>query len=130
MGAVIQMQRIAKAQELEVYKLAFALSLRVHEASLAFPKIEQYALADQLRRASKSICANLAEGFDRQQYSKPEFKRFIMLAASSCSEVGVWLDYALALGYLPKTTYDEWSDQYDKVGRMLHKFRANMIVDS
>ena len=54
-------------KDLEVYRRAYALSLDVHRATLAFPKAEQYALGDQMRRASKSICANLAEGFARQR---------------------------------------------------------------
>ncbi|CAH2403446.1 four helix bundle protein [Mesorhizobium escarrei] len=49
--------------------------------------MEQYALADQLRRSSKAICANLAEGFAKQTHSKPEFARFISMAIGSCSEV-------------------------------------------
>ena len=56
------------------FRRAYRLSLEVHRASLDFPRIEQFALADQIRRGSKSICANLAEGFGRQQLSKPEFR--------------------------------------------------------
>jgi four helix bundle protein len=56
--------------ELDVYKKAFNISLEVHRESLSFPKIEQYALADQLRRATKSICANIGEGFHKQLNSK------------------------------------------------------------
>jgi 23S rRNA-intervening sequence protein len=61
-------------EELEVLRRAYRVSLEVHRASLEFPRIEQFALADQVRRASKSICANLAEGFGRQPVSKPEFR--------------------------------------------------------
>ena len=57
---------VSRVEELEVFRRAYALSLEVHRASLEFPRIEQFALADQVRRASKSICANLAEGFGRQ----------------------------------------------------------------
>ena len=52
-----------RVEDLEVFRRAYRLSLEVHRASLEFPRIEQFALADQVRRASKSICANLAEGF-------------------------------------------------------------------
>ncbi|TGV62065.1 four helix bundle protein, partial [Mesorhizobium sp. M00.F.Ca.ET.149.01.1.1] len=54
---------IKRAKDLEVYRRAYAVSLDVHRGTLVFPKIEQYALADQMRRSSKAICANLAEGF-------------------------------------------------------------------
>ena len=49
-------------EDLEVFQRAYAVSLEVHRMSLVFPKIEQRALGDQIRRASKSICANIAEG--------------------------------------------------------------------
>jgi four helix bundle protein len=58
---------VREYRDLEVYKMAFTTSLSIHKSSLEFPKIEQYALADQMRRASKSICANIAEGFAKQQ---------------------------------------------------------------
>jgi hypothetical protein len=73
-------------EDLGVFRRAYALSLGVHRASLEFPRIEQFALADQIRRASKSICANLAEGFGRQQQSKPDFRRFVMMALGSADE--------------------------------------------
>ena len=64
---------VERFEDLEVFRRAYRLSLEVHRASLEFPRIEQFALADQVRRASKSICANLGEGFGRQRLSRPEF---------------------------------------------------------
>ncbi|WP_320232852.1 four helix bundle protein [Mesorhizobium montanum] len=94
---------VGRARELEVYKRAYVVSLEIHKATLAFPKIEQYALADQLRRSSKAICANLAEGFAKQPHSKAEFARFISMAMGSCSEVETWISYAFDLEYISKT---------------------------
>ena len=54
---------IESFEDLEVFQRAYRISLEVHRASLELPSHEQFGLADQLRRASKSICANLAEGF-------------------------------------------------------------------
>ena len=85
-------------EDLGVFRRAYRLSLEVHRASLEFPRIEQFALADQIRRASKSICANLAEGFGRQQQSKPEFRRFVMMALGSADEMQVWSLYCRDLG--------------------------------
>ncbi|MEJ0010576.1 MAG: four helix bundle protein [Alphaproteobacteria bacterium] len=128
---VVEMQpTISDARHLEVYNLAFGLSLEIHKASLEFPKTEQFAMADQLRRASKSICANLAGRIRPPAIFKQEFKRFLMLAASSCAEVKVWLDYCIELKYITRSQYAGWSDQYDKVSRMLHKLRRKLIVDS
>ncbi|HEX6000395.1 MAG TPA: four helix bundle protein [Hyphomicrobiaceae bacterium] len=60
-------------RDLKVYQDAYSVSLAIHKMTLGFPKMEQYALADQMRRASKSICANIAEGFAKQRASSADF---------------------------------------------------------
>ncbi len=70
-------------EDLVVLQRADRVSLEDHRRSLVFPKIEQRALGDQVRRASKSICANIAEGFGKQRQSAAEFKRFLMMAMGS-----------------------------------------------
>ncbi len=81
---------IVDVSDLEVFRKAYAISLEIHELSLNFPKHEQYGgLADQMRRASKGICGNLAEGFGKQSISKVEFKRFIAMAIGSADEMQV-----------------------------------------
>jgi four helix bundle protein len=87
-------------EELEVFQKAYQASLRIHKLTLTFPKIEQYALADQLRRATKSICANLSEGFAKQKDSKKEFARYVSLSLGSSDESRIWLQYASDLGYI------------------------------
>jgi four helix bundle protein len=116
---------IKRARDLEVYKRAYAVSLEVHRATLAFPKIEQYALADQLRRSSKGICANLAEGFAKQTHSKPEFARFISMAMGSCSEVETWISYAFDLGYISQAQLDQWQS-YAHICGMLVNLREKL----
>lgn len=110
-------------RDLEVYKLAFNLSLEIHHATGNFPKSEQYSLADQIRRSSKSVCANIAEGFGRQQYSKAEFKRFLTIAIGSATETQVWLDYSVKLKYITTEEWKNWQERCDSVMRMLHKLR-------
>ena len=110
-------------EDLAVFKLAYRLSLEIHRASLSFPAVEQYALGDQLRRASKSICANLAEGFGKQAASPAEFKRFLMMAIGSADEMRVWLRYGLDLGYVERPTWQRWRDGYQEVAQMLHGLR-------
>ncbi len=95
------------------------MSLEIHRQSLAFPQIEQRVLADQLRRASKSICANVAEGYGRQKRSKAEFKRFLQMAIGSSDEMRVWVRYAFDLGYIDETVWKRWRDQYQMISRML-----------
>ncbi|HEY8190682.1 MAG TPA: four helix bundle protein, partial [Micavibrio sp.] len=78
-------------RDLVVYQRAYAIALIVHKETLNFPKIEQFALADQIRRASKSICANIAEGFAKHYSSNQEFRRFLSMAIGSSDEMTVWL---------------------------------------
>lgn len=113
-------------EDLEVFKLAFKTSIEIHKLSLGLPKIEQYELASQLRRASKSICSNLAEGFSKQSTSKPEFKRFIFIALGSCNETRLWLRYCLELKYLKKEKYLELRELYLRIAKMLGSLRSNI----
>ena len=105
-----------RVEDLAVFRRAYRLSLEVHRASLEFPRIEQFALADQVRRASKSICANLAEGFGRQQQSKPEFRRFLMMALGSADEMQVWTMYCRDLGYIGTDMAERWQGEYREIG--------------
>jgi four helix bundle protein len=113
------MERLRGFEDLEVFRRAYALSLEVHRVSLGFPRIEQWALADQIRRASKSICANLVEGFARQGWSKPEFRRFLMMATGSADEMQVWTLYCRDLGYIDKDVAERWRGEYQEIARML-----------
>ncbi|RWL91592.1 MAG: four helix bundle protein [Mesorhizobium sp.] len=117
---------IKRAKDLEVYRRAYAVSLDVHRATLVFPKIEQYALADQMRRSSKAICANLAEGFAKQTHSRPEFARFISMALGSCSEMETWISYAFDLGYVAQAQHDEWLQSYVYIYGMLVNLRERL----
>jgi four helix bundle protein len=112
--------------DLEVYKKSFAVSLDIHRTSLGFPKIEQYALGDQIRRASKSICANIAEGFAKQQSSKPDFKRFLLIAIGSAHEMLVWIEYCRELGYVPEDQAQQWANEYQTVTRMLQSLHSKI----
>ena len=106
-------------EDLVVFKRAYRLSLEVHRISLSFPKFEQYGLADQVRRASKSICANLAEGYGKQSYSEAEFKRFILMAIGSADEMRVWIRYCLDLEYINEECWQKWRDEYQVIAKML-----------
>ncbi len=106
-------------EDLDVFKRAYRISLDVHKASLGFPQIEQRALGDQIRRASKSICANVAEGFGKQRQSRAEFRRFVMMAMGSADEMRVWLRYALDLGYIGESQCQTWRDEYQQIAKML-----------
>ena len=117
---------VSHFRDLNVYNEAFALSVQLHKLSQSFPNEEKFALTDQLRRCTKGVCANIAEGFGSQQYSRPEFNRFIMLALGSCYEAQVWLDYCKELQYITGADWQTFNNGYDKVQRMLYKLRGSV----
>ena len=110
-------------EDLEVFQRAYRISLDVHRASLAFPSVEQYALGDQVRRASKSICANIAEGFGKQHGSTAEFKRFLLMAIGTAEEMRVWSRYCRDLGYIDEATWRQWRGEYQEIAKMLQSLR-------
>ncbi len=115
------------AGDLDVFRKAYALSLDLHRASLDFPRIEQYGgLADQLRRASKSVCAAIVEGQGRQSASAREFGRYLVMAVGSAEETRLWLRYAVDLGYLDEAQGEAWRDECGHVIRMLQGLRARL----
>ena len=115
------------AEDLDVFRLAYDVSLAVHRASLEFPKIEQYSgLADQLRRASKSVCSLIVEGVGRQTASSSEFARYLTMAIGSAEEARLWCRYASDLGYIDERTARDWRERYGQILRMLMKLRASV----
>ncbi len=111
---------VAKSfEDLEVFQRAYRLSLEIHRVSLKLPQIEQRALGDQVRRASKSIPVNIAEGFGKQSDSVAEFRRFLRIAMGSADEMRVWARYALDLGYIDEATWRRWRDEYHAIAKMI-----------
>ena len=111
---------VHRFEDLEVFQRAYKLSLDIHQFTQTMPTTEQFDLASQVRRASKSICANLAEGFGKQSYSKAEFKRFIQMSIGSADEMRVWVRYCRDLGYTDEATWQRWRDEYEAIAKMLN----------
>jgi four helix bundle protein len=109
----------SRVVDLQVFQRAYALSLEIHRASLLFPQIEQYALADQVRRASKSICVNVAEGYAKRIASQVDFKRFLIMALGSSDEMQIWSRYCLDLGYIEQAVSNRWLHEYEAISGML-----------
>ena len=113
--------------ELDVFRRAYEVSLIVHRLSHRWPKHEQYGgIADQLRRASKSVCALLAEGAGRQAGSDPEMRRYIVMALGSAEEAKLWSRYAADLGYLDPATSAAWQQEWTELARMLQGLRKHL----
>ena len=111
---------LLKFEDLEVFKRAYVVSLEIHRASLEFPKIEQYGLADQTssRRANRSARI-LPRALPSLAQSKAEFRRFLSMAVGSADEMRVWLRYCLDLGYIDEASWQRWRDEYEQIARML-----------
>ncbi len=115
----VQKSDIATFEDLDVFKRAYQISLDLHRASLTFPAVEQYGLADQIRRASKSICGNIAEGFGKRRRSTAEFKRYLLMAIGSADEMQVWLRYCSDLDYVDQKACAIWRNEYRQIAKML-----------
>ena len=112
--------------DMDVFKKAYQAALDLHKLSLGFPRHEQFELASQLRRSSKSICANLAEGRAKQQGSGAEFRRFVLIALGSTDETLLWCRFAVDLGYLDPATHDKVSARFREIARMLNGLAAKL----
>ena len=121
-------------RKLAVFRRAYVVSLMVHKASHSFPKTEQYGgVADQLRRASKSVCALLIEGRGRQVGSDIEFRRYAIMATGSADEARLWCEYARDLGYIENAVADAWISEFSEIARMLQgmiKHLSSLTPDS
>ncbi len=117
--------------DLVVFRRAYALSLDVHRASLAWPKVEQYGgIAGQLRRSSKSVCALLMEGGGRLRRSRTEFERYLVMALGSADEARLWCRYAEDLGYVTAEQGETWQDAYGQIARMLQGLLSRQSAHS
>jgi four helix bundle protein len=118
-------------ENLEVFRRAYQVSLDLHRASLQFPKIEQFAgLAAQKRRASKSICGNIAEGYGKRRRSSAEFKCYLLMAIGSADEVRVWLRYCSDLEYIDQKRCAQWREEYREIARMLQGLYTKLSSSS
>lgn len=111
-------QQLRGHRDLRVYQLAYRLAMDIYTASRSFPKEEKYSLTDQICRSSRSIAANIAEGFRKRQYPKM-FVSKLADADGETAETHVWLDFARDCEYIALEFHDEMMKGYEEVGRML-----------
>ena len=100
--------------ELEVYGLAFEGAMVIFELSKRFPKEETYALTDQVRRSSRSVCANLAEGWRKRRY-RAAFVSKLADAEAEAAETQTWLQFAVKCGYLDRNEATQIYQRYDQI---------------
>src|SRR5207245_225880 len=105
-------------RDLDVYQNGFETGLRVYKSSKKFPDDERYALTDQVRRSSRSVCANIAEAWRKRRY-QAAFASKLSDAEAEAAETEVWLDFALRCGFLRASEHTTLRDNYDHICRQL-----------
>jgi four helix bundle protein len=115
---------VQSAKELEVYKQAYALAMRVFEVSKAFPDNERYALTGQIRRSSRSVCMNLREAWSKRRY-EAHFVSKLTDCDGEASETDTSLDFARDCGYINAAEHQKLADANRSIGRMLGSMIKN-----
>ena len=106
-------------KELLAYQKAFHLAMEIFEISKTFPKEETYSLSDQIRRSSRSVCANLAEAYRKRGYINHFISKLTDCDAEN-SETNVWLDFAFACNYLSQENYNSLTQKSNEVGKLIN----------
>jgi four helix bundle protein len=110
--------KIVNHRDLVVYRKAFDVSMAIFRMSKSFPVEERYSLTDQIRRSSRSVCANLAEGWRRRRY-EGAFVDKLSIAESEAAETQVWLEFAVECGYCSREPARVLYQTYNEIIAML-----------
>jgi four helix bundle protein len=105
-------------KSLRVFQLSYKLAMEIFEISRTFPSNERYALTDQIRRSSRSVPANIAEGYRKRQYPRA-FVNKMSDADGETGETQVWLDFSKDCRYINSQTHERLTLEYKEVGSML-----------
>lgn len=106
-------------EDLIAYQKAYANAMSVFEASKAFPSVEKYSLTDQIRRSSRSVCANIAEAYRKRRYPK-HFVSKLTDADGENSETAVWIKFVLSCEYISKEQFDGIHEEALQVGKLIN----------
>lgn len=103
---------------LMAYVKGFSLAMEIYQLSKSFPKEEKYSMTDQIRRSSRSVCANLVEAYKRRRY-RDYFISKLNDSETENAETQVWLEFALACCYISKEKYDELTGRNNEVAKLI-----------
>jgi four helix bundle protein len=117
-GRISMSKKIMNHTDLDVYQRAFDLAMRIFELSKSFPKEETYSLTDQIRRSSRSVCANLAEAWRKRRYEKV-FVSKLSDSEGEAAETQVWLAFASRCGYMHRDQAKDLYQTYNEIIRTL-----------
>jgi len=101
-------------RDLDVYQVSFGIAMQIFQKSKSFPLEERYSLTDQVRRSSRSVCANLAEAWRKRRY-EASFISKLSDAEAEAAETQVWIEFAIQCGYMETKTGEELLISYEKI---------------
>ena len=111
-------ERIKHHRELRVYQNAMEAAMQVFELTKAFPVEERYSMTDQIRRSSRSVCANLAEAWRKRRYQNA-FVAKLSDAESEACETQVWVEFAQRCGYFDHSTTQQIQERTNRLANEL-----------
>jgi len=115
---------IEKHTDLDVYNLAEEVAMEIFHMTAMFPKEEKYSLTDQIRRSSRSVAVNIAEGWGKRTYEN-QFKRHLIDSMGSLEETKAWLSFALKCAYIDTNYHSELISKLEEVGAKLFMLHRN-----
>lgn len=117
-------KKINTYRDLDVYQMAMDGAMKIFEITKSFPLEEKYSLTDQIRRSSRSVCANICEAWRKRCY-KMAFISKLSDAETEASETQVWTEFASRCGYLEKSFFNKINNYYDNIVGKLVKMINN-----
>ena len=111
--------KIRTVRDLKVYRKAFDSAMDIFEITKKFPKEETYSLTDQIRRASRSVCSNLSEGWRKRRYRAVFLNKFTD-SGQEAAETQTWLEFSFHCKYIDEETFHMIDDSYEHIFAMLY----------
>ncbi|MBR07483.1 MAG: hypothetical protein CMP48_07330 [Rickettsiales bacterium] len=115
---------IKSYKDLEIYKRSFQIAMDIFWLTREFPKEEMYSLTSQIVRSSRSISANITEGWAKREYESV-FKQHLVTSLGSSAETQNWLLFAFECKYIDQPTFEKFDQELDEIGKMLTKLHQN-----
>ncbi len=115
---------MADFKELYAYVKGFELAMEIFEISKKFPIEEKYSLTDQIRRSSRSVCANIGEAYRKRRY-KNHFISKLSDSDAENSETQIWLEFAFKCNYIDESTFQRLNEKSPEVGKLINNMINN-----
>ena len=105
-------------RDLDVYRRAFEVAMKIFELTKKFPGDEKFSMVDQIRRATRSVCSNIAEGWRKRRYISV-FRNKMTDAMQEASEAQCWLEFAFSCRYISEDEFQNLDTEYENIIGML-----------